>query len=169
MSLFTARKWAIPSFLCISFFYFVSCHSAGNNNNPQATDSVSKPNVVNPADNIPEFRKEVKTDAVASYKEKTDNPLNDWYFSVSLYETPTTFNYLMKLQFEEIRGEDTLRLPNLGIYPKPVIQKGKDKYSCIIGFMDASNQFREYKLVHVENGNNLKVTTLKHYSLTTTP
>ena len=31
----------------------------------------------------------------------------------------------MKLQFEEITGEDTLRLPNFGNDPKPVIQKGK--------------------------------------------
>ncbi|MBS1668973.1 MAG: hypothetical protein JST58_16480 [Bacteroidetes bacterium] len=168
MSLFIARKLPIQCLLWLSFI-FVSCHSPSSNNNSDAHDSASKQMVVNPVNNIPEFRKEVKPDAVASYKEKTDNPLNDWYFSVSIYETPTTFNYLMKLQFEEIRGEDTLRLPNLGIYPKPMIQKGKNKYSCIIGFMDANNQFREYKLVHVENGNNLKVTTLKHYSLTTAP
>ena len=131
------------SFLVL--FIFLSCHSS-NNNNPQTTDNSSNQLVVNAADNIPEFRKEVKTAAVAEYKEKTDNPLNDWYFSVQLFESPVTFNYLMKLQFEEIRGEDTIRLPNLGVEPKPVIQKGKDKYSCIIGFMGPDNQFKEYKL-----------------------
>lgn len=147
-------------------FCFFSCHS-NNQNNSSLTDSASKPVVINPADNIPETRNEVKTEPVTEYKEKTDNPLNDWYFSVKLYETKKTFDYLMKLQFEEIRGEDTLHLPNLGNMPKPVIRKGKDKYSCIIGFMDDKNEFREYKLVHVENGNNLKVTTLKHYSVAT--
>src|SRR6516162_5840940 len=61
---------------------------------------------------IPPFRKEVKKQPVASYREKTDNPLNDWYFSVSLYETPKTFQYLIKMQFEEVRGDDTLELPD---------------------------------------------------------
>jgi hypothetical protein len=69
----------------------------------------------------------------------------------------------MKIQFEEVRGEDTIKIPDLGIEPKPVIQKGNEKYSCVVGFLDANNQFREYKLIHVENSNQLKVTTLKHY------
>jgi len=146
------------------FILLFSCHS-NNQSNTLQTDSASNPVVINPASTIPEFRKVVKAEPVAEYKEKTDNPLNDWYFSVKLFETEKTFNYLMKLQFEEIAGEDTLRLPNLGIEPKPVIQKGKDKYSCIIGFMDNENKFREYKLVHVENNNHLKVTALKHYSV----
>jgi hypothetical protein len=149
-------------YLSCSFF---SCHS-NNQSNQSPTDSANKPVVINPADNIPEFRGEIKAGPVAAYKEKTDNPLNDWYFSVEIYETKKTFDYLMKLQFEEIRGEDTLRLPNVGNEPKPVIQKGKDKYSCIVGFMDNENKFREYKLVHVENSSHLKVTTLKHYSVT---
>ena len=153
-------------FICL-FFSFFSCHSKNQNNQGQ-TDSANRGDMVNAANNIPEVRSDAKVEPVAEYKEKTDNPLNDWYFSVKLYETKKTFNYLMKLQFEEVRGEDTLRLPNLGNFPKPSIQKGKEKYSCIIGFMDNENKFREYKLVHVENSNNLKVTTLKHYSVATT-
>ena len=151
-------------FMSIFSIVLFSCHSI-NQNNALQTDSANKPVVLNPVNTIPEFRKAAKAEPVAEYKEKTDNPLNDWYFSVKLYETEKTFNYLMKLQFEEISGEDTLRLPNFGIEPKPMIQKGKDKYSCIIGFMDNENKFREYKLVHVENNNHLKVTTLKHYSV----
>src|ERR1035438_3997760 len=150
-------------FICLSVSFF-SCHS-NNQNNQSQTDSTGKPVIINPANDIPELRNEVKTEPVAEYKEKTDNPLNELYFSVKLYETKKTFNYLMKLQFEEVRGEETLRLPNFGNMPKPVIQKGKDKYSCIIGFIDNENKFREYKLVHVENSNDLKVTTLKHYSV----
>jgi hypothetical protein len=156
----------IASCFLLSAFYFSSCHS-NNQNNPDQTDSAAKPVVVNPTNNVPEFRKEISKDVVAEYKEKTDNPLNDWYFSVKLYETEKTLHYRMKIQFEEIKGEDTLKLPNFGYDLKPIIQKGKDKYSCIIGFMDDQNKFREYKLVHVENGNHLKVTTLKHYSVAT--
>jgi hypothetical protein len=119
-----------------------------------------------PPPKIPPLRNEVKSEAVATHSEKTDNPLNDWYFSVKLYETAKTFHYLMKLKYEEIEGEDTLRLPDFGIMPIPVIKKGSDKYSCIVGFMDKDNQFREYKKVYVTNGE-LKVTTLKHYTVST--
>lgn len=115
---------------------------------------------------IPEFRDNIKTTPVAEHTERTENPLNEWYFSVKLYETPKTFHYLIKLNFEEIRGEDTLKLPNFGIPPQPVIQKGNDKYSCIIGFMDKDNKFREYKKVYVKN-NTLKITALKHYAVAT--
>jgi hypothetical protein len=120
-----------------------------------------------PSGDISEFRKEVKKAAVGVYKEKTDNPLNDWYFSVRLFETEKTFQYLLKMQFEEIRGEDTLTLPNFGVNPKPELRKGKDKYSCIIGFIDRENKFREYKLVSVKDGSELKLTTLNHYSVVT--
>jgi len=156
-------------FVALSFvfaFCFFSCHSK-NQNSAQQDDSTAKPKIINPTNDVPSDRKEIKKEPIAEYKEKTDNPLNDWYFSVKLYETPKTFYYLMKLQFEEIRGEDTLKLPNFGYEPKPVIQKGKDKYSCIIGFMDNENKFREYKLVHVDDNNHLKVTALKHYSVAT--
>ena len=81
-----------------------------------------------------------------------------------LYETPKTFHYLIKLEYEEIRGQDTLKLPNFGALPKPVIQKGPEQYSCIIGFMDKDNQFREYKKVYVKE-NTLKITALKHYGV----
>ncbi|HLK28744.1 MAG TPA: hypothetical protein VKT28_09190 [Puia sp.] len=159
------RKLTAPSFLVLSF-YFSSCHSNNQNNSAQ-TDSASKPIVINPTNNVPEFRKTISKDIIAEYKEKTDNPLNNWYFSVKIYESEKTLHYIMKLQFEEIKGEDTLKLPNFGYELKPVIQKGKEKYSCVIGFMDDKNKFREYKLVHVEDGNHLKVTTLKHYSVAT--
>lgn len=116
------------------------------------------------AEKIPEFRQTVNAEPVAEYKEKTENPLNDWYFSVKLYETPKTFQYLMKLKYEELEGDDTLKLPDLGVMPKPVIRKGPDKYSCIIGFMDNHDQFREYKKVYITN-DQLKVTALKHYAV----
>ncbi|WP_207515571.1 hypothetical protein [Longitalea luteola] len=119
-----------------------------------------------PAEKVPLERATVNPEPVAEHKEKTDNPLNDWYFSVRLYETPKTFQYIMKVKYEELEGDDTLKLPDMGKAPKPVIQKGEDKYSCIVGFMDNHDQFREYKKVYVKN-DQLKVTTLKHYSVAT--
>lgn len=130
------------------------------------TTANAKPAIINPANNIPLFRDTVQKEAVAQYSERTDNPLNDWYFSVKLFETGKTFYYLIKLQYEEISGTDTLKLPNFGTLPKPVIQKGPEKYSCIIGFMDKEDQFREYKKVYV-TGNHLKITALKHYAVVT--
>jgi len=119
-----------------------------------------------PAVKIPMDRTTVNSEPVAEYKQKTENPLNDWYFSVKLFETSKTFQYVMKLKYEEMEGEDTLFLPNVGTLPKPVIQKGEDKYSCIVGFMDNHDEFREYKKVYVKN-DELKVTSLKHYSVAT--
>ncbi len=146
---------------------FFACHSNNHGSSAQDVDSSgNKPISVNAADNIPEYRKEIRKEPVDAYREKTDNPLNDWYFSVKLFETAKTFQYLVKMQFEEVHGEDTLKLPNFGIEPKPVLKKGSDKYSCIIGFLDNDHVFREYKMVHVENGNQLKITTLKHYAVT---
>ena len=117
-----------------------------------------------PPAKVPLYRTTVKAEPVAEYQEKTDNPLNDWYFSVKLYETPKTFQYVMKLKYEELEGDDTLNLPDVGVQPKPVIQKGADKYSCIVGFMDNHDQFREYKKVYVKY-DQLKVTSLKHYTV----
>lgn len=135
---------------------------AERNANDQGAESNKKPLTIS----IPEYRDSVSKEPVAQHQEKVDNPLNDWYFSVKLYETPKTFHYLVKLRYEEIRGEDTLKLPNFGAIPKPVIQKGNEKYSCIIGFLDKENKFREYKKVYVKE-NRLKITALKHYAVAT--
>lgn len=113
---------------------------------------------------VSERRDSVSSKPVSSYSERTDNPLNNWYFKVQLFETPQTFKYLVRLQFEEIRGEDTLVLPNLGVMPEPIIKKGPDQYSCIIGFKDQDGKFRDYKKVYVKN-NSLRITALKHYSV----
>ena len=118
---------------------------------------------------VPEIRKKISDVPVAEFKEKTGDALNDWYFLVQLYETSATFQYRVKLQFEEIRAEDTIRFPNFGIWPKPRIQKGKDKFSCIIGFLDQENRFREYKLVSVKDGRKLKISTLAHYAVVPAP
>jgi hypothetical protein len=149
----------VPGFFiaCIFLFFLNSCKS--NNQSTANDDSINKKETVA----VPLYRNEIKTEPVAEYQEKVNNNLNDWHFSVKLFETKKTFYYLIKMQFEEVIAEDTLKLPNLGFLPKPVIQKGNDKYSCVIGFMDVQNKFNEYKLVHVDNNKDLKITALKHY------
>jgi hypothetical protein len=151
----------ILSYVSLLLYLLIGCGEAEkNDSNNQGAESNKKALTVL----IPEFRETVKKEPVAQHEEKVDNPLNDWYFSVRLYETPKTFQYLIKLKFEEIQGQDTLKLPNFGTIPKPVIQPGEAKYSCIIGFLDKENKFREYKKVYVK-GNQLKITALKHYAV----
>lgn len=154
-------KNIFSGFILLGLF---SC-GAGNDKSAAKTDSASatEASAMRP-ENVPLERGTVSKEPVAEYKVKTENPLNDWYFHVRLYETPKTFHYLIKLQYEEIRGQDTLKLPNFGMAPKPVIQKGPEQYSCIIGFMDKDNKFREYKKVYVKE-NTLKIEALKHYGV----
>ena len=144
----------------LSFILSISCNDLSNTEEKKATNVAVKPIV-------PELRETVKMSPVAEYREKTENPLNDWYFSVQLFETRKTFHYLIKLQYEEIRGTDTLKLPNFGISPQPAIEKGNEKYSCIIGFLDKDKKFREYKKVYVKE-NRLIITAIKHYSVSGT-
>jgi len=155
----------------IIFFALVTgvlagCGHAATQKETAKNDSSQAPAVVNAANGIPPYRDVIKKEPVAEYRERTDNPLNEWYFSVRLFETRKTFHYLIKLEYEEIHGQDTLKLPNFGTMPQPVIRKGPDKYSCIIGFMDKENQFREYKKVYY-TGDRLKITALKHYAVAT--
>ena len=134
--------------LLCPIFFSLSCHTGAGS----SVDNSS-------ASEIPAYRKEIRKEPVAEYKVKTSDQLNDWYFKVQLLETNKTFHYLLKMEYEEVVGEDTLKLPDFGMI------KGKDKYSCIVGFYDKDNKFREYKLVAVKNGKELKLTTLNHYAV----
>lgn len=153
----------ILTLFILLILFSVACNDS-KNQPPQSPDNPVKDSVISPLAKVSLEREKVADTAVAQYSKRTDDPLNDWYFGVSIYETPKTFHYLMKLRFEEIRGEDTLKIPNLGFEPKVEIRKGPEKYSCIIGFLDKENAFREYKKVYVKN-NALKVTTLRHYAV----
>jgi hypothetical protein len=161
------RNKPIVAFLFILSFFLFACKSPRQNK--PGSNSESQNLLADGEYEIPEFRKMVNPSAIAEFKEKTDNPLNNWYFSVRLFETPKTFEYVLKMQFEEIRGEDTIKLPDFGTEPRPAIRKGVDRYSCIVGFLDKNNEFREYKKVYVKNGLTLSVTTLYHYSVSSTP
>jgi hypothetical protein len=138
---------------------FSACQTHEPNQNGKNSESgINKRGPVIPSDTMPEYRKKTL---------KEPDPLKNWYFSVRIYQTSKTFDYLLKLQFEEIKGEDTIRFPNFGSEPKPVLVKGKDKYACVVGFLDKENTIKEYKLVTVKEGRVLKLTTLHHYTVTT--
>ena len=146
-------------FLSLSF---CSCHSSSGD--PATNGSDSTRSVVEAIHN-PEFRQQVKKEAVVEYKESLHDPLNkDWVFAVRLFETDKTQSYRVNMRYEELEADDTLKLPDLGTPPHPVVRAGSDKHSCMIGFMDNDNKFREYKMVTVK-GDQLAIHAVKHYSV----
>ena len=148
----------------LSLVVFISC----NNNN---TDNVSKQEdkpVIISNDTIPIIRSQINSKPVASFSKPIPNSLNDWHFAVNVYETKETFRYLVKLEYMELRETDKLKIPDIGIWPKVEIRPGKENYSCIIGFFDRENNFKEYKQVTAKD-DKLKVTVLHHYGVATYP
>ncbi|MCE7066549.1 hypothetical protein [Dyadobacter sp. CY326] len=134
------------------------------NQNDKGKNSDGSPSgIVN--DTIPLQRTSVENSPVASYSEKVKDPLNDWRFSVDIYETKSTFDFLVKIKYKELDAEDNIKIPNFGIMPKVEVRKGKTDQSCIIGFLDKAGEFKEYKLVQVKN-QQLKISTIKHYART---
>ena len=114
-------------------------------------------------DTIPAVRKTVKKEPVASWWVVMDKVL-DRKFGVAVYETPKTFRYLLSMQYDGMEEKDSIDIPNFGIWPVIKIIPGPQKLSCIIGFMDAGNNFKEYKLLSAEN-NRLSLSTLKYYAV----
>ncbi len=171
-SLFKTGSQDVSPFLRNMFFVVVlsplatACHSGSAAPGSSDTARTNSPALSRFRRN-PEFRDHVKKEPVGEYRLRTDDKLNEQYFSVRLYETHETMKYLAKVDYEGIGGDDTIRLPDVGIPPQPVLQKGPEKYSCIIGLMDNQNTFRPLKKVYVtEKGGELKITTLKHYVVT---
>ena len=157
----------IKAFFVVSVVFFSSCHSPAPSPETAADSPAGRRPVLPMFKRNPEFREHVSKDPVAEYKVKTDSKLNDMYFTVQLYETKQTMKYLAKVDFEGMGGDDTVKLPDMGTVPKPVLQKGPEEYSCIIGLLDNNKRFRELKKVYVtDKGKQLKITTLKHYIVT---
>jgi len=143
----------------ILLFLFASCNDNGSTN--------SKAQVPAEEQIIPLERPNPNSKPVTTCSENITSEtgrLNHWKFAVALYETHQTFMYRVQIQYAELNITDSLQLPNLGFMPKPALQKGKDDYSCIIGFLDDKNVFRDYKLVSVTDGN-VRIHTLKYYSV----
>jgi hypothetical protein len=148
------------------FIVLVSWFSMGcvqNSSTPEPKDTTATTRFV--TDGIAAERVQPKASAVATYSEKLPNTLNDWHFKVQLFETKHRFVYKLKIQYEEITGDDDLLIPNLGHEPVVELRRGDSNLECVVGFLDAKRQFRPYKLVSAK-GNRLKLTTIKHYAVT---
>ena len=155
------------SFALLVIATFSSCHSSSTKESASTGSSTTTTSPPPTFERNPEKRDQVKKEPVAEYQVKTNDKLNDQYFSVRIYETPITMKYLAKVEFEGLTGEDTIKLPDMGIPPQPELQKGPEEYSCIIGLIDNNKKFRELKKVYVtEKGREFKITKLKHYIVT---
>lgn len=137
-----------------------SCHSGGNPANDR--DSVVKIDITAA---IPEKRDKVNPAPAAGFTEAVPDELNNnWHFTVQLFETPQTFTYRLAVQYKELHAADTLTVPSFGTWPKVELHKGDTPFTCIIGFLDKSNTFREYKQVSAKD-DKVKISTLHHYAV----
>ena len=147
-------------------FIILSCLFIACNNGENAT-SHSDTVVIIKTNAVAETRKNPNNTPVSNYSEAVDdgvNYANGWKFSASLFETKYTFKYLLKMQYKELRETDTLVIPNLGVLPKVDIRKGASAQSCVIGFFDKKENFKEYKKLIVRN-EQLKLITIQSYSV----
>jgi len=135
-----------------------ACNSANENTKG------NKDSIVFTTENIPAERRNVNPQPVKIYEEATKSFETTDEFKVGLYETKQTFKYLIKISYKNLEAEDTLKVPNFGIEPSVEIVKGKNRPSCIVGFLDKSKQFRESKLIYFED-DKLKVHVLKYYGV----
>src|SRR4051812_41761695 len=93
----------------VLFIILLACgclENPGKENNPS---SASAANISN--DTIPVTRKQVSKSPVAAYMIPINNPLLHQYFGAKVYETPYTFKYLLRMQYEGMIETDTLNIP----------------------------------------------------------
>jgi len=134
----------------------------GNHPSPAKATAAADSTTFVTNDTIPEIRKTISKKPVASYLVPVNDPKLERTFGVSVYETPLTFQYVLKMHYEAMEVTDTLTVPNFGLWPVVQIQPGKDKRTCIIGFLDEKKAFKEYKMLTAK-GNRMKLTVLKNY------
>ena len=111
-------------------------------------------------------RTSISKKAVATYVIPMGDPKLDRKFGVEIYETLQTFKYFLVMYHDGTIQNDTLTIPNFGKMPLVKIMPGKERLSCIIGFLDSKNNFREYKKLDAK-GDKLRLTTLQQYGITT--
>ena len=151
--------------LLVAAIFHFACHSApGDQRQPRKDTAVVDADhpQLSAFHRNPEFRDRVKKEPVAVYHEKTGYISGD--FDVKLYQTNKTLYFRVDVNWEGLPATDTVKLPDIGTAPQPVRQKGTEKMSCVIGFLDNDKQFREQKLVAAK-GDQLKFTTLRHWSV----
>lgn len=153
----------IPFLTGILFILHSSAYSQRVSRRDTFRIDPSKPVLPPPRQN-PETRSHIKKEAVAEYREKSKHG----EFVVRLYQTSKTMYYRIDVDFEGLPGSDTVHLPDLGIEPRPALQKGDSARTCLVGFLDNDNHFREVKGVFVTpKGNQFKITTLRHWHVST--
>jgi hypothetical protein len=133
------------------------------------SDKTTKPDsviVVQAKPSVAQYRSAVSKKAVKTFSKPIVNSAIQGAFAVQLFETKKTFHYLMKIKYAEFDATDTLKLPNFGSLPKPEIKPGRGPNSCIVGFYDDENNFKEYKLIEAKN-DRLKIKALNHYAVAT--
>jgi hypothetical protein len=150
-------KYSVGCIALICMVVFCCCkENKAPKNAWDAIDAASK---------VSETRAKVDTNSTAEYKERIKEMPDEEYFAVQLFETPKTFEYVIKMAYGGMKTNGTLIFPNMGIAPKPVLKKGSEPYSCEIGFMDNKNTYREFKLVY-NSKTEMGMRTLKRYAVT---
>lgn len=142
---------------CLALFTLIACNPSQNHQTENETANANSPAVS-------ETRDTVSSEPVAVYDLPLKNNLNNWHFTVKLFETKQLFHYLLDMKYQEVTASDTIRFPNFGLEPQPKIQRGSAETECIIGFLDKEKKFREYLKVYVDN-EQLRVKQLKQYAV----
>jgi len=136
--------------------------SSCTNNTSIQSKSTSDSASFSTTDTVPEVRLTVSKKPVATYLVSVNDPKLERTFGVAVFETSSTFKYLMRMHYEAIEKTDTLKIPNFGVWPEIKVIKGPDKISCVIGFLDKKKTFRPYKMLTAK-GNTMKLILLKKY------
>lgn len=117
-------------------------------------------------DTIPLERTNVNPRPVAAYTTRVPDELNEFEFSVKLYETPLRFRYRAAVRYKMMEVKDSVDIPNFGFQPRVDIKKDERDFACIIGFYDEDGSFRDLKKVEVVN-NQLRIRQVKRYGVGT--
>ncbi len=117
-------------------------------------------------DTIPAIRKNISKKPIAEYIIPMGDPKLDREFGVKIFEMGETFKYLLTIYHDGTIQNDTLTVPNFGIWPVVKIKQGKEKLSCIIGFLGKNKEFKEYKMLYAK-GDKLRLTILHQYGVAT--
>jgi hypothetical protein len=145
---------------CSLIMIAAACNSNKNNEPKSSDDNDTTTYITN--DTIPNFRKVVSPNPVASFSKNVPDEFNKWVFAIDVYETTETFKYNMLVKYKELVVKDSLRLPNFGTMPKVILQKGDEPLSCIIGFADKKGNFKEYRKAFIDK-DKLRMISLKSY------
>jgi hypothetical protein len=95
--------------------------------------------------------------AVDKFQERVaEDNLNEKYFRITVVSTEESKegSYLLKLEYGFNINETTIDLPKWtkGTILKPILKKGPEQYSCLLGFDIGDGQFRELYLIKANSG-----------------